>query len=449
MFYKIIFSENVIKRRARWLLIRHTLLSGATGLGLWLVGYSFVLPDSTVYALSHEYADVYLDLLPRDIALSVGLPVTAEFVWAGSVRNHNHQAFLDSLSKDIQAMNSACSGRILYSSSDRVRHSEGKMDEDTFQQVDALFGAWATNPVPDPKSIELESAVKNDPLVKAYLSEEKTPLAVSGQEQTKFLTEQMHGFNNTLWSDESAILGKAFGSLKSRERSTIFQIDPQLTFDLLEAGTQPRYREKKAIWEKLSRRRFSFKRKMLTDLSGRVSLLRKLDSEMPRNQDVQPLFSQAEWLLNAATNFFTLEEIKTDKPKSRIVEIAKWASFSSPPVVTVGSLTNGKSLFSQNALQITMSDATPIPFRQYADFYKCLANEPERFQILSVSSLEVEIRDGAAYVKRFEISGEIVGVNPENLKTYLTKVDEAKHCFEDLRKVGAILAKGKPDRSSP
>jgi indole-3-glycerol phosphate synthase len=96
-----------------------------------------------------------------------------------------------------------------------------------------------------------------------------------------------------------------------------------------------------------------------------------------------------------------------------------------------------------------MSDATPIPFRQYADFYKCLANEPERFQILSVSSLEVEIRDGAAYVKRFEISGEIVGVNPENLKTYLTKVDEAKHCFEDLRKVGAILAKGKPDRSSP
>lgn len=449
MFYKIIFSEDVIKRRSLWFLIRHTLISGTMGLGLWLVGYCFVLPNMTVYALSHEYAEMYFDLLPRDIALSVGLPVAAEFVWAGAARNHNHQTFLDALSNDIAALNPNCVGQFFYSSSDRVRRSKWDVGVGAFPQVDALFGAWATNPVPDPKSIELESDVKNDPLVKAYLSTEQTLLAVSGQEQTKFLTEQMQGFNNKLWGDESSGLGKSFSALKSRERCAVFQIDPQLTLDLLGAGDPSRYREKRTAWAKLSRNWFSFKRKMLNDLSERVSRLRKLDSEMPRNQDVQPLFSQAEWLLNTATNFFTLEEIKTDKPKSRIIEIAGWVGFSNPPVVTVGSLTNGKLLFSQNALQITMSDATSIPFRQYADFYKCLANEPERFQILAVSGLEVEVRGGAAFVKRFEISGEIIGVNPETLKTYLTKVDEAKHCFDDIRKANEILVRVQPDRSRP
>jgi len=449
MFYKIIFSENVIRRRSRWLLIRHALISGSLGFALWLVGYCFVLPDRTVYALSHEYAESYLNLLPRDIALSVGLPVAAEFTWAGATSNHNHQALLDALSKDIKDMNSACFGHFFYSSSDQVRHSKWDMGIGDFKQVDALFGLWAASPTPDPKAIELRSEVKNDPAVKVYLAEEKTPLAVSGQEQIKFLTEQMHGFNNTLWGDEAAVLGKSFGALKSRERCAIFQLDPQLTIEILEAGDPSRYRAKKIAWEKLSRRWFSFKRGRQNELSERVSLLRKLDSETPMNLEAQPLFSQAEWLLNTATNFFTLEEILADKPRSRIAEIAGWVGLSSPPVVTIAELTNSKSLFSRIALQITMSDTTAIPFRQYVDFYKGLATEPERFQILAVSGLEIEIRDGAAYVENFKISGEIVGANPEKLKAYLAKVSEAKHCLEDIRKVNEILCRAKSDRSRP
>ena len=449
MFYKIIFSEDVIRRRSNWLLIRHTLISGAMGFALWLVGYCFVLPDRTVYALSHEYAEIYLGLLPRDIALSVGLPVVMEFTWAGATSNHNHQIFLDALSKDITDMNSACFGRFSYSSSDRVRRSKWDMGVGDFKRVDALFGLWAANPRPDPKAIELRSEVKNDPMVKAYLAEEKTLLAVSGQEQVKFLTEQTHGFNNTLWSDEAAVLGKSFGALKSRDRCAIFQIDPELTIELLEAGDPSRYREKKKTWEKLSLRWFSLKRGRQNDLSEQISFLRKLDYETPTNLESQPLFSQAEWLLNTATNFFTLEAIRADVPKARIVEIAGWAGFSSPPVVTIGELTNSKSLFSRIALQITMSDTTAIPFRQYSDFYKGLATEPERFQILAVSDLEIEIRDGAAYVENFKISGEIVGANPEKLKAYLVKVGEAKRCLEDIRRVNEILSRAKPGRSGP
>lgn len=445
MFYKIIFSEDVVKRRQRWLLIRHSIVSGTLGFGMLLIIQSYVPADMTIYSLSREYAELYRELLPRDIVLASGLPIAMEFAWTGHSRNQECQAFLDALAGDLQKMDASRSGTIHYSSLDTVLHFEGDLDAGGFPLVYRLFTVKTANLENELENGELDEDVKNDPLVRAYLGGKPTALTESAQAQSRFLNKQMKEFNDELWQTEGAVLGQKFRALKSGGRSDFFLIDPYSTLRLLGSDKQSGYKAKAAEWKKKADIRFSLKRRVNNELYERVCALRTLEAEIPLKQATQPLFGRVEWLLNAATNFLTPDGIKSGQVEKRVVEVADWAGFNRSPIVVVGGLTNENALFPQAKLLITAPDQTSLTFSQYADFYKCLVNEPERFQIESVSDLTIEIRSGVAFVKSFEIQGEVVGANPKKLLDYLNRVREVNLCLDDLRKVGELLPE--PERT--
>ena len=442
MFYKISFSENVIRRRRRWLLIQQGAVSGAVGLLLLAAIYTYVPKNMTLYALSREYSRLYCDVLPRDIALSASVPAITEFLWAGKPScNTSHLAFLDALSADLKQMDAAVSGKVHCSSADRILRGEGGLAAHTFSRVDSLFSMWIQEEEKEQTSAARNDTLQEDPLTTEYLKHQKTQAQQSAEVQNRFLREQTRGFNNQLWQDEMSKLVAAFPALRKPERSDFFLIDPELTLTLLADGSASKYKAKQTTWRKMADNRFSFQRHINEELYARVSALRRLDGELPLKQITQPLAARTEWLLNTATNLFTAEQLAKGRGSERILEVAGWAGFYRKPAVVAGKPVGSGSLFSQITFQAESPSQTDVPFSQYVDFYRCLVNEPERFRILSIPLLEVEVKNGAAYVSRFRLEGEVFGANPAALQAMSARMVEANRCFEDIRKAQNILEK--------
>ena len=172
-----------------------------------------------------------------------------------------------------------------------------------------------------------------------------------------------------------------------------------------------------------------------------MSALRVLDGELPLKQITQPLAARTEWLLHTATNFFTAEQLVAGKSSERITEVASWAGFYRKPFVVADVPVKSGPLFSRTTFRIESPEQTEVPFSQYVDFYKCLVNEPERFRILAIPLLEVVVKNGAAYVSRFRLEGEVFGTDSSRLQEMSARMDEANRCFEDIRNVQNILEK--------
>jgi len=187
-------------------------------------------------------------------------------------------------------------------------------------------------------------------------------------------------------------------------------------------------------WKRLSARRFSFKRRLGDQMYERMCDLRELNNMIPVQQVTQPLFGQADWLLQTSTNFLTKAQLAEGQAKERILEVAGWAGFYKKPTVEVLDGKPAGRLFSLASFSIQSPESLARPFVQYVDFYKCLVNEPERFRVLSIPVLEIEIRDGAVFVNKFSIKGDVAAVDPEVLKEYRERMDEAIDCFDDLKK---------------
>jgi hypothetical protein len=70
--------------------------------------------------------------------------------------------------------------------------------------------------------------------------------------------------------------------------------------------------------------------------------------------------------------------------------------------------------------------------------------------MVSIPLLEVVVKNGAAYVSRFQLEGEVFGVDFSALQVMSERMAEANRCFEDIRKVQKILERdvqnGGPDR---
>jgi hypothetical protein len=441
MFYKISFSENVIRRRRCWLRVRQGALSGAVGLLMWTGMYTYVPKEMTIYALSREYSRVYCDIFPRDIALSASMPVISEFLWAAEPScNLSHLAFLDALAADLKQMDVSVSGKIRCSSADRILRGEGGVAGHEFGGVNALFAGWIQEEEKAAQSgAERSKAWREDLLNAGYLTPSKTRAQQSADEQDRFLREQIYGFNNQLWQDEMSALVTAFPALRRPERNHFFLIDPDLTLTLLADGSGVKYQAKQVAWQKKADKRLSFRRRMNDELYDRVSALKRLESGLPPKQITQPLAARTEWLLNAATNFFTADELANGKSSERIAEIAGWAGFYRKLIITNQTPEKGEVLFTRIAFRIESPEQAEVPFSQYADFFRCLVNEPERFRILSIPLLEVEVKNSAAYVTRFRLDGEVPGVDPAALQKMSERMQEANLCFEDIRKVQNIL----------
>jgi hypothetical protein len=440
MFYKISFSENVVRRRRGWLLFQQGAVSGAIGLLLLTAIYTYVPKNMTLYALSREYSRLYCDILPRDIALSASMPVITEFLWAGKPScNATHLAFLDALSADLKQMDASVSGQFHCSSADRILRGEGGLAAHTFSQVDALFSKWIQEEEKDQNSAMRNDALQEDPLTAGYLKFQKTQAQQSAEVQNQFLNEQTHGFNNQLWRDEMASLLTTFPALRKPERSDCFLIDPDLTLTLLADGSGAKYKAKQTAWRNRADKRFSFRRRINEEVYARVSKLRTLDGELPLKQFTQPFAARTEWLLSTSTNFFTAEQLAKGNVSERILEVAGWAGFYKKPVVVAQEPKKSGSLFSRTLFQVESPAQTEIPFSQYVDFYRCLVNEPERFRMVSIPLLEVVVKNGAAYVSRFQLEGEVFGADFSALQVMSERMAEANRCFEDIRKVQKIL----------
>lgn len=152
-----------------------------------------------------------------------------------------------------------------------------------------------------------------------------------------------------------------------------------------------------------------------------------------------PLFGRVEWLLNLATNFMTATELESGRVDKRVLEIAGWAGFYNNPLIVTNPPERRNGLFSLMRFQVESAGQGEVLLRQYADFYKCLVNEPERFRVLSMSGFEVEVQNGTAFVNRFVLECQAAGVSPEKLEEFQKTMDEANRCLEDLRKMKDVL----------
>jgi len=194
-------------------------------------------------------------------------------------------------------------------------------------------------------------------------------------------------------------------------------------------------------WRRISEKRFPlFKRRLNQELDERVSFLRDLDVVTPLQQVTQPLFGRADWLLRTSTNFFTQAKVSAGEVERRILEVAGWAGFYRNPVVSLSEKPTSGRLFSLIAFRVQSPEGLSVSFSQYVDFYKCLVGEQERFRVLNVPQMKIEVRDGAAFVTQFELEGEIAVVDPEVLRELRKRMDDAEKSFYDLKK--ALKTKG-------
>ncbi len=443
MFYTISFSSGTVRRRRLQLLLKQGLAAGGALLLFAALVFSYRSANGTVYALCKQYAEVYRRLAPRDMVMSVTVPVVSEFFWTQAGMNQSFQTFLDSLTRDLKIVDSSKAGTIRFSSSTHVLVLTGDLVFSDFLTVDAWFSECesATNEAPVVSG--LSHVVQNDPLVTSYLRPSKqTMLQRNVAAQKEFLQKNMKQFSKLLWRDHG-VHAKGVEAL-SEYCSDYFLIDPHSTLRLMGSDTLPEVQKLKKKWKRLAGGRFSFRRKMYEDLAVRIDELRALDVELPQQNLTQPVFPQTLWLLNTSTNFLTVKLLTEDRAVFRLEEIAGWAGFYKPPVVTCGPVSKEGTLFSRRDFTIISPKNTKVSFRQFIDFYKCLANEPERFQVEQVSELVVELVDGAVFVNEFVLKGFVVGVDSRRLSECKKQVDCVDRCLSEWKRVHALFQTAEP-----
>lgn len=433
MFYEISFSEETVRRRRRWSLIRQGCGLAVTAASLLLVGYSYMPAGMRIYALSKEYSSGYFGILPRDIALSAAVPVVDCFRWTVDSRNRRYVEFLEALADDLQETDPGTQGKVIYRGESPELSFKGDLNLDLLPRVSRWVGSQAERETTEPDSKVL-AAAKDDPLAKPYFERESTAIEQSGEEQKAFLNKNLKDIALRVWDAGAISLVEQFPQLRKR-REEFFQINPQMTLDLMK-GKAP---ELEKEWNKRANRPFSFRHGMKNEMDARVTYMVELGGRIPPEEDAMPLFGRVEWLLNLATNFMTATELESGRVDKRVLEIAGWAGFYNNPLIVTNPPERRNGLFSLMRFQVESAGQGEVLLRQYADFYKCLVNEPERFRVLSMSGFEVEVQNGTAFVNRFVLECQAAGVSPEKLEEFQKTMDEANRCLEDLRKMKDVL----------
>jgi len=437
MFYTISFSAGTIRRRRRRLLLVQGAISGVLLLVLAALIFSYRPANATVYALCREYAEVYRRILPRELVMSSTIPVGSKFFWTGEGENQAFQNIFDSLTKDLQMLSSSKAGTITFSSSTNELVLTGDLLLGDFPRVQEVFADVASDTNEVCTHTGLTGAMRSDPLVVSYLEKKQTLLQKNAEAQKKFLNEEMKGFAKLLWRD-CEVRAKNVDALK-KKNPDYFLIDPSSTLRWLGSDTSGEFQKRLKEWKSYAGKRFSFRKKMCEALASRVDELKVLDMELPQQAAVNPAQPQVLWLMNTATNFLTARALGDDRVVFRIEEVSGWAGFYKTPGISVEPPTKQDELFMRQNFLIKFPDNTRVSFRQFADFYRCLANEPERFQLTEISDLVVELTAGAVFVNSFSLAGFVVGIDPKGRDAFTEEVESIDQCLAEWKGVHSLF----------